>query len=1226
MGGSTSKEEKEVIIAQAGNSGGTSGAVNQVSFEKEVIIAQAGNSGGNFFVVSFFMSTILENFKVLHDELKVFKNNITKDRQERRTNVELTQKKLVELEKFSTRLQELKIASISEKNLDVVSEIKLYVHTIYSLINETNKILASRLESNVNMESFSLKTAGSLLPCMDGDENTTKKLIDSITLYADLLKADDKKHLINFVLKTRISENAKIRLNKSYDSVDELIKDIRTNFVARKSATTISTQLHQIKQQNKTLSEFGQEIEQLLSDLTLAQADGNENLLNYLRPVNEKIAINSFSNGVRSQELRTILKSRNCESLKEAINTAIDEERNRPSPSNVFHFNRAWGNQRGYRGFTDNRNASNSSNSNQYFNTRGNYNNFRRAQASPASRSRVGNRGSRGNRDILASNSVIDKTEQVIINGIAGSTKAIGATNIPLSCQNNKIYHKFLVVNNINCDISGIIGIDFLSKHNAVIDFEQFSFSFWINTDKIILPLESKYNVYTVIPPRCEIIKYFWVDDVDDCVVLPNEIAQGVFIAGIIARPNLHTIPIRILNTNDKEIKIKNFKPTTAKLYNFESYTFDSNHITVNRVDNILDLINVTGLNKEERDSIHKICAKYADVFLLDNDPVTPESGNSQKAEIDRQIDKMLQEGIIEETRSNWSSPVLIVPKKSDSSGHKQWRIVIDYRLLNKSVEDDRFPLPNITEILDSLSGAFYFTHLDLSQGYYQVELDQNSRKYTAFTTSKGQFQMTRLPMGLKTSPSSFSRVMTIAMSGLNFESCFVYLDDLIVFGNNLQNHNQNLVKVFNRLRQISCSRKSKSITGGGRVNQSQEARSDETNERIGHPGIVELLKQPSNSVELRQLHTNNLITGKRRNKDVIKTGNILYDMKSQILFVKLSKRSVHALDAELSCLRNICIKYGIPQLCIFKCKENEENDFHLLPTGGHAGINRMYANIKRYYFWQSLKNDIYRFISKCDDCQRYKHSKLHLEPLSITTTASSAFETVYLDLVGPLNQDNDENKYILTIQCELSKFVDAYPIKDKEAQTVAKTFVNNFILKFGIPKRIVTDQGTEFLAKVFKESAKLLGMKQLMSTAYHHQTLGSLENTHKSLGAYIRIQIHKFPDTWSAWVPYWCFSFNNTVHTSTKYTPYELVFGKRCQLPSSIVNKTDPLYNFDNYANELKFIFGKRCQLPSSIVNKTDPLYNFDNYANELKFRLQTACNDARNNLIEKDVSYHRV
>ncbi|KAK9752246.1 Reverse transcriptase (RNA-dependent DNA polymerase) [Popillia japonica] len=72
------------------------------------------------------------------------------------------------------------------------------------------------------------------------------------------------------------------------------------------------------------------------------------------------------------------------------------------------------------------------------------------------------------------------------------------------------------------------------------------------------------------------------------------------------------------------------------------------------------------------------------------------------------------------------------------------------------------------------------------------------------FTTNKGQFQMTRLPMGLKTSPSSFSRVMTIAMSGLNFESCFVYLDDLIVFGNSLQNHNQNLIKVLDRLRQVN--------------------------------------------------------------------------------------------------------------------------------------------------------------------------------------------------------------------------------------------------------------------------------------------------------------------------------------------------------------------------------------------------------------------------------------
>lgn len=99
---------------------------------------------------------------------------------------------------------------------------------------------------------------------------------------------------------------------------------------------------------------------------------------------------------------------------------------------------------------------------------------------------------------------------------------------------------------------------------------------------------------------------------------------------------------------------------------------------------------------------------------------------HAQKKEIDRQIGKML-EGIIEECRSEWSSPVLVVPKKLDSSGEKKGRLLIDYRKLNNCIEDDKFPLPSITEILDSLSGCIYFSHLDLYQGFHNVELDKDS-------------------------------------------------------------------------------------------------------------------------------------------------------------------------------------------------------------------------------------------------------------------------------------------------------------------------------------------------------------------------------------------------------------------------------------------------------------------------------------------------------------------
>ena len=132
----------------------------------------------------------------------------------------------------------------------------------------------------------------------------------------------------------------------------------------------------------------------------------------------------------------------------------------------------------------------------------------------------------------------------------------------------------------------------------------------------------------------------------------------------------------------------------------------------------------------------------------------------------------MIKDKVIEPAKSPWSAPLLIAPNKKKTTKEKKWPVVIDYRKLNTKIKNDKFPLPNIAEILDSLSGATYFTHLDLTQGYYQTELDETSRPCTAFTTNTGEDQMTRLPMCLKVSPNAFSRAMTIAMPGLNYENC----------------------------------------------------------------------------------------------------------------------------------------------------------------------------------------------------------------------------------------------------------------------------------------------------------------------------------------------------------------------------------------------------------------------------------------------------------------------
>ncbi|CAH1987928.1 unnamed protein product, partial [Acanthoscelides obtectus] len=100
-------------------------------------------------------------------------------------------------------------------------------------------------------------------------------------------------------------------------------------------------------------------------------------------------------------------------------------------------------------------------------------------------------------------------------------------------------------------------------------------------------------------------------------------------------------------------------------------------------------------------------------------------------------------------------------------------------------------------------------------------------------------------------------------------------------------------------------------------------------------------------------------------------------------------------------------------------------------------------------------------------------------------------FQKVFLDLVGPLTADSGDNLYILTLQWELTKFVECHPIKNKEATTVARAFVENFILRFGIPQEISSDKGTEFISTTLTEICNILKVKQICSTAYHHQSLG---------------------------------------------------------------------------------------------------------------------------------------
>lgn len=187
------------------------------------------------------------------------------------------------------------------------------------------------------------------------------------------------------------------------------------------------------------------------------------------------------------------------------------------------------------------------------------------------------------------------------------------------------------------------------------------------------------------------------------------------------------------------------------------------------------------------------------DIPLLDDVPVRQRYRRIPPSEyevVKTHINQLMEAGIVRESSSPYASPIVLVKKKDGSL-----RMCVDYRHLNVKTRKDAFPLPRIEESLDSLSGARWFSTLDLASGYLQVPVSEHDRPKTAFCTPFGLFEFNRMPFGLCNAPSTFQRLMERLFGDQQCQSLLLYLDDIVVFSTSVAQHLQRLELVLDRLR-----------------------------------------------------------------------------------------------------------------------------------------------------------------------------------------------------------------------------------------------------------------------------------------------------------------------------------------------------------------------------------------------------------------------------------------
>ncbi|BES97092.1 multicellular organismal development [Nesidiocoris tenuis] len=247
-----------------------------------------------------------------------------------------------------------------------------------------------------------------------------------------------------------------------------------------------------------------------------------------------------------------------------------------------------------------------------------------------------------------------------------------------------------------------------------------------------------------------------------------------------------------------------------------------------------------------------------------------------------------------------------------------------------------------------------------------------------------------------------------------------------------------------------------------------------------------------------------------------------------------------------------------------------------------HAGTRATSAMISDRFVWPRMRIDIARWVRQCHSCQLAKVQRHEKSPLVKFLLPDERFSHVHVDVVGPLPPSRGAT-YLLTCTDRFTRWIEALPMENQTAETVAFTFFNGWVARFGTPLTMVTDQGRSFTSNLFHQVASILGIEIRHTSSYHPQTNGLLERQHRALKAAIMARTDR-PERWMQELPVVLLGLRSSVKVDLDTSSANLVYGTSLRLPGEFFETNpNPEPNPSDYVQRLHELFDNVRSSPTS-------------------------------------------